>query len=114
MPVSFSAQKRRLLGVAIILLAVAVLGLAAKAKTSHYAPASSSTAYFSSSVKISNKAHTLGTMLPANLMPSPAPSLALPNFSVPLVVTPAAGHSAEPPGGLLLLRAPPASFTPRS
>jgi hypothetical protein len=109
-----SAQKRKLLGVAVILLAMALFGLAAKAKTSHYSPASDSSAYFSSSVKLSYKAPTLLTLLPPLLVSSPGLAPEVATFNLPLVLIPVIALASEPRAGIKPLRAPPAFSSPLS
>jgi hypothetical protein len=107
-----AAQQRRLVGGAVILLAVALFGLAAKAKTSHYSPDSSSSAYFSSSVKISYKPLTLFSLLPAASLPNLGLLPAMIIFLRPVVFAPVVRRSSEVLAWLNPLRAPPASLLP--
>jgi len=105
-----SAQKKRLLAAGIVLLAVALFGLAARAKTSHYAAGSKSATYFSSSVKVAQKAHTLRTLLATPLAIHPGLPPVVAKCAQPLVVAPVNPISAEPKAGLRPWRAPPASL----
>jgi len=105
------AQKRRLIAASVVLLAVALLGLASKAKTSHYSPGSHSAAYFSSSVKIAQKAHPLRALLATPLLPSAGlPPVAV-SISRAETILPVAMVSRAPLLGLRPLRAPPLSIS---
>ena len=102
-------RKKRLLAGAIVLLAVALLGLAAKAKTRGYSAGPSNASHFSTSVKIAENAHPLRTLLAVPLVESPARYPVVTTYVMPLVSGPVAEISSEPLTGLRPLRAPPAS-----
>jgi len=101
-------QKRRLLAGAIVLLAVALLGLAAKAKTRGYSAGPGSASHFSTSVKIAENAHPLRTLLAVPQVESPAHYPVVISYVMPLVSEPVVQISSEPLTGLRPLRAPPA------
>jgi len=102
-------RKRRMLAGAIVLLAVALLGLAAKAKTRGYSAGPTSGSHFSTSVKIAENAQPLRTFLAVPLVESPVRYPVVITYVMPLVSGPVAQISSEPLTGLRPLRAPPAS-----
>lgn len=102
-----TAQKRRLLAGAVVLLAVALFGLAAKAKTSHYSPGSQSATHFSSSVKIAQTAQPLHALLAVPLIANPGLPPVVTAFLLPVALTQAVEVVSEPLAGLRPLRAPP-------
>jgi hypothetical protein len=106
-PIS-SAQKKRLLAAGIVFLAVAIFGLATRAKTSHYAAGSKSATYFSSSVKVAQKAHTLRTLLAAPVIAGSGLPPVVATIFPSLPAVPALQILLEPLAAVRPSRAPPA------
>jgi hypothetical protein len=105
------SQRRRLLAGSIVLLAVALLGLAAKAKTSHYSVGPQNSTHFSASVKIAENAHPLRILISHPLMPTTGLPPVVCAVSLRSSVRQVVKVVSEPLAGLRPLRAPPAFFS---